>query len=80
MSVEEAHEKVLAMGPQGCYDRINEFCSDVEQLTQAINTLYEQDSAALVVFGVSVKVEVCSDKMGKLFEANIGSTTGDKID
>lgn len=79
MTVGEAQEKALNAGPQGCYDRLQEFCSDIEQLTKAMNTLFEQDPAVLLVLGVSVKVEVSSKELGTLFAANIGSKIGEKV-
>ena len=80
MTVREAQEKVLSVGPQGCMNRLKEFCQDIEQLSRAMQTLLEQDSAVLLVFGVSVKVEVKSEVLGLLFASELGSKVGDKID
>lgn len=80
MTVKEAQQKVLSVGPQGCYDRLREFCSDIEQLTKAMKVLFEQDPAVLLMFDVSVRVEVKSKSLGTLFEADMGSREGEKVD
>ena len=80
MTVKEAQEKVLSIGLQGCHNRMKEFCSDIEQLTRAMQTLFNQDPAVLLVFGVSVKVEVNSEAVGMLFKSELGAEVGDKID
>ena len=61
-------------------NRMKEFCSDIEQLTRAMQTLFNQDPAVLLVFGVSVKVEVNSEAVGMLFKSELGAEVGDKID
>ena len=81
MSVEEALKRALNIGSQGCLDRVEEFCCDVRQLVDAMEVLYKQDSAALLMLGVSVEVVVESKELGTLFTGRIGSfVKGDKID
>lgn len=86
VSKEEITNTLLSLGPGGFHEKIADFLNDIQQLCEAMDTLYKKDRETYVILssiGVLIDVKVTANSFAQkdLFQAKLGACgIGNKFD